>query len=197
MSYVDRVRPLLTDEAKSTFRKIWEDILDLPEVADKVYQSGKQWGTNFNRALVANILYHLRTRKIYKDVYHDDINGAALAYALEQNKEHSVKHSLREDPPKDVRDAIDAMLAKKYWRLLKLKFHRLAPLLLVAIHKRRKMKKPAPLTVEDKHGTVIYQIQNMVVNINAETVEQLNTNPQQVVNVIKEQVKAEIEKLQA
>ena len=59
------------------------------------------------------------------------------------------------------------------------------------------MKKPAPLTVEDKHGTVIYQIQNLVVNINAETVEQLNTNPQQVINVIKEQVKAEIEKLQA
>ena len=114
MSYVDRVRPLLTDEAKSTFQKMWEDILDLPEVADKVYQSGKQWGTNFNRALVANILYHLRIRKIYKDVYHDDINGAALAYALEQNKEHSVKHALREDPPKDVRDAIDAMLAKKY-----------------------------------------------------------------------------------
>ncbi len=114
MSYVSRVRPLLTDDAKSTFKKIWEDILDLPEVANKVYKAGKQWGTNFNRDLVANILYHLRTRKIYRDVYHDDINGAALAYALENNKEHSVKHALRNEPPRDVRDAIDTMLAKKY-----------------------------------------------------------------------------------
>lgn len=114
MSYVSRVRPLLTDDAKSTFKKIWEDILDLPEVANEVYKVGKQWGTNFNRDLVANILYHLRTRKIYKDVYHDNINGAALAYALEGNKEHSVKHALRNEPPKDIRDAIDAMLAKNY-----------------------------------------------------------------------------------
>jgi hypothetical protein len=83
-------------------------------VANEVYKVGKQWGTNFNRDLVANILYHLRTREIYKDVYHDNINGAALAYALEGNKEHSVKHALRNEPPKDIRDAIDAMLAKNY-----------------------------------------------------------------------------------
>ena len=36
----------------------------------------------------------------------------------------------------------------------------------------------------------------MVVNINAETVTQLNTNPEHVVNMIKDQVNAEIEKLE-
>lgn len=94
--------------------KIWEDILNLPEVASKVYKPGKQWGTNFNRDLVANILYHLRTRKIYDVVYKDNYNGAALAQALEQDKEHSVKHALRENPPKDVKDAIDDLLNSKY-----------------------------------------------------------------------------------
>jgi hypothetical protein len=34
------------------------------------------------------------------------------------------------------------------------------------------------------------------VNIHAETVTQLNTNPQQVINMIKDQVKVEIENLE-
>jgi len=114
LNYVSRVRPLLKEEAKSTFMKIWEDILNLPEVEKKVYKPGGQWGTNFNRDLVANILYHLRARKIYAVVYRDNYNGAALAEVLEGDKEHSVKHALRDEPPLDVREAIDAMLKKKY-----------------------------------------------------------------------------------
>ena len=114
LNYVSRVRPLLTEDAKSTFMKMWEDILSLPEVESKVYKAGKQWGTNFHRDLVANILYHLRSRKIYAVVYRDNYNGAALAEKLEGDKEHSVKHALRSEPPQDVRDAIDDMLKKKY-----------------------------------------------------------------------------------
>jgi hypothetical protein len=114
LSYVSRVRPLLTDEAKSSFMKIWEDILELPEVASKVYKPGKQWGTNFHRDLVANILYHLRTRKIYKVVYKDNYNGAAMCEALEGNRDHSVKHALRDNPPADVREAVDKLLKEKY-----------------------------------------------------------------------------------
>ena len=114
LNYVSRVRPLLTDEAKSTYMKMWEDILALPEVAGKVYKPGKQWGTNFHRDLVANILYHLRTRKIYKVVYKDNYNGAAMCEALEGDCDHSVKHALRNEPPKDVRDAVDKLLKEKY-----------------------------------------------------------------------------------
>ena len=114
LNYVSRVRLLLTDEAKSTFMKMWEDILSLPEVEALVYKQGKQWGTNFNRDLVANILYHLRHRKIYKVVYKDNYNGAAMCEALEGDREHSVKHALREEPPVDVREAIDKLLKEKY-----------------------------------------------------------------------------------
>ncbi len=114
LNYVRRVRTLLTDEAKSTYMKMWEDILSLPEVESKVYNPGKQCGTNFHRDLVANILFHLRTRKIYKVVYRDNYNGAAMAEALEGNRDHSVKHALRAEPPLDVRKAIDALLKKKY-----------------------------------------------------------------------------------
>lgn len=91
-----------------------EDILDLPEVSCKVYRPGKQWGTNFNRDLLANILYHLRARKIYAVVYRDNYNGAKMAEYLEGDKEHSVKHALRDEPPVDVREAIDKLLKEKY-----------------------------------------------------------------------------------
>ncbi len=114
LNYVSRVRRLLTDEAKSTYMKMWEDILDLPQVACKVYKPGKQWGTNFHRDLVANILYHLRTRKIYKVVYKDNYNGAAMCEALEGDRDHSVKHALRDEPPVDVREAVDKLLKEKY-----------------------------------------------------------------------------------
>ena len=114
LNYVSRVRPLLADEAKSSFMKMWEDILELPEVANKVYKPGKQWGTNFHRDLVANILYHLRTRKIYKVVYKDNYNGSAMTEALEGNHDHSVKHALRDEPPLDVREAIDKLLEENY-----------------------------------------------------------------------------------
>ena len=114
LNYVSRVRPLLTDEAKSTFMKMWEDILALPAVESKVYKPGKQWGTNFHRDLVANILYYLRNRKIYAVVYKDNYNGAAMTEALEGDKDHSVKHALRDDPPMDVREAIDKLLNEKY-----------------------------------------------------------------------------------
>ena len=114
LKYVSRVRPLLIDEAKSDFMKVWEDILDLREVESLVYKPGKQKGTNFNRDLVANILYFLRHWKIYRVVYKQDYNGAALTEALEQDKEHSVKHALRDDPPQPIRDAITAMMKRKH-----------------------------------------------------------------------------------
>lgn len=114
LNYVSRVRPKLIDDAKSDYMKVWEDILDLREVEALVYKPGKQKGTNFNRDLVANILYYLRHWKIYSEIYKQDYNGAALAEALEQDKDHSVKHALRDDPPQEIRDAIDRLLKNKY-----------------------------------------------------------------------------------
>ena len=57
-----------------------------------------------------------------------------------------------------------------------------------------KDERKAPVVVENKHGTIIYHIQNLTININAEVVTQLNTNPQQVINIIQEQLRAEINK---
>ena len=115
MNYVDRVRrfDILKPEVKQGYEKLWEDILALPEVEAKICHIGKQKDTDFNRELVANILYYLRKRKIYQVVYRDGINSAALARALEGTEEHSVRRALAEEPPKDVQKALDNYFAKK------------------------------------------------------------------------------------
>ena len=114
IKYVSRVLPLLHDAPKGYFIKMWNDILDLPAVKDKVYNPGQQVGPIFNRDLIANILHHLRTYKIYKVVYRDNYNGAALAEALEGCKDHAVTNPLRDDPPRDVRDAVNKLIKEKY-----------------------------------------------------------------------------------
>lgn len=114
LKYVSRVLPLLNDQSKGYFMRLWDDILSLPEVEGTVYDPGNQKDTFFNRDLVANILYHLRTQKIYKVVYRDNYNGAAMCEALEGDRDHSVKHALRDEPPLDVREAVDKLLKEKY-----------------------------------------------------------------------------------
>jgi hypothetical protein len=37
-----------------------------------------------------------------------------LAEALEGSKDHAVKIPLRDDPPRDVRDAVDKLIKEKY-----------------------------------------------------------------------------------
>ena len=114
LEYVEKVDSLLVDDVKSYWKEMWEDILTLREVERIVYDPGRQWGVVFNRNLVANILFHLRTRKIYTLKCKDDYNGAALAEALEDDRDHSVKHALRDNPPEDVREAVDRLLKEKY-----------------------------------------------------------------------------------
>jgi hypothetical protein len=114
LQYVETTYTYVDLSWKDKYMALWADILDLPEVKSKVYDAGKQWGTNFNRDLVANILYHLRARKIYAVVYRDNYNGAKMAEYLEGNKEHTVKHALRDEPAKEIREAIDTMLKNKY-----------------------------------------------------------------------------------
>lgn len=52
-----------------------------------------------------------------------------------------------------------------------------------------------PIVIEGKHGSVIYQIQNINVYFTADVVQQLNQNPEKVVNIIQDQVQAQFEKL--
>ena len=53
----------------------------------------------------------------------------------------------------------------------------------------------APITVENKEGTTIYNIQNLNIYLTADIVQQLNVKPQQVMNQLHEQIKEEIDRI--
>lgn len=106
LNYVSCLRPLLKDEWKSNYMKLWEDILNLDVIADAVYNAGKQQDTNFNRALVANIIHYLGGRNIFKDAY----SPTAMVMALEGDKDHTVRGPLAKDPSDNIVSRLDRFL---------------------------------------------------------------------------------------
>ena len=98
LQYVSRVRPLVHPDKRDRYMKMWEGILELDAVRPFVYKTGKQKQTNFNRKLVANILHHLDTRRIYKDPY----KASFLAVVLEGEYESSVRGELGKYPSERI-----------------------------------------------------------------------------------------------
>lgn len=106
MNYVSCIRPMVHEEKKDVFMKLWDDILNLPEVEAEVYNPGKQQGTNFNRKLVAGILHQLDSRHFYAKPY----NAKAMAEALENDWEHPVRRELAGYPSDGIQEAIKKLL---------------------------------------------------------------------------------------
>lgn len=103
LKYISSLRPLLKEEWKSNYMKLWEGILDLDVIEAVIYHPGKQQGTNFNRSLVANIIHYLDSKGIYKDNY----NATTVTVALEGDKDHTVRSSLGKDPVSDIVSRLD------------------------------------------------------------------------------------------
>jgi len=110
MNYVSCIRSFVCDEWKDRFMQLWEDILNLPEVADVVCDPGKQQGTNFNRKLVAGILHFLDSQKVYNGPF----NAKAMTEALEDDWEHSVRRELAGEPSDEIKAAIKQLIKEKY-----------------------------------------------------------------------------------
>jgi hypothetical protein len=104
--YVSRIRPLVAPDKKDRFMKMWEGILDLDAVKSAAYKTGKQKETNFNRKLIANIIHHLDSRRMYAKPY----KASDFAMALEENAEKSVRGELGKFPSDYVSAEIDAYL---------------------------------------------------------------------------------------
>ena len=98
LDYVSRVRPLVRLDKRDRYMQMWEGILELDAVRPFVYKTGKQKRTSFNRKLIANILHHLDTRRMYKDPY----KARDLALALENDYDMSVRGELGKYPSENV-----------------------------------------------------------------------------------------------
>lgn len=93
MTYVSRIKQYVAKEWKNRYETTWRSVLDDSEVESLVFGPGKQKNTLFNRNLVANIIYIMCNAGFYAET-----NATTLAYALEGDKEHSVRQQLAKEP---------------------------------------------------------------------------------------------------
>ena len=106
IQYARKVCVHLADEWKSDFDKLWIEILGKKVVTDAIYRVGKQQGTNFNRNLVAHILYYMDRYGAYGKRY----NAAVIANYLEGSKDSSIRAALKKEPPVDIVECLDRIL---------------------------------------------------------------------------------------
>lgn len=93
VDYAMKLHPLyVSTQWQSLYNLLWNDILDITEVENSVYDKGKQKDTTFNRNLVANILRLMINKKIVTD------NANNLALALEGNANSSIRGQLSKEP---------------------------------------------------------------------------------------------------
>lgn len=106
LEYVMKLHPsLVREEWRNKYKELWEEILELPEVAKVIYDKGRQQKTTFNRNLVGNILHLMAECKVLTTG-----NATNLAKALEDNADASIRAKLGEMPSKEVKDAIEILI---------------------------------------------------------------------------------------
>jgi hypothetical protein len=103
LDYVMRLHPShVRQEWQDKYQALWEEILGLSAVADKIYNPGRQQGTTFNRNLVANILHLMAEKKVLTFT----ASAKNMAIVLEGDADASVRAQLGVMPPKEMEHAI-------------------------------------------------------------------------------------------
>ena len=95
-------------EWQDKYQALWEEILGLSAVADKIYNPGRQQGTTFNRNLVANILHLMAEKKVLALT----ANATKMAEMLEGDTNASVRAQLGVMPPKDIESSVGKIIVK-------------------------------------------------------------------------------------
>ena len=99
LDYVMRLHPShVRQEWQDKYQALWEEILGLSAVADKIYNPGRQQGTTFNRNLVANILHLMEEKKVLTFT----ASAKNMAIVLEGDADASVRAQLGVMPPKEI-----------------------------------------------------------------------------------------------
>ena len=107
IDYVMRLHPShVRQEWQEKYQTLWKSILELPPVACKFYDKGRQQGTTFNRNLVANILHLLAERRVLTI----NANPTEMAKLLEGEANASVRAKLGEMPEKVIGLAVTELV---------------------------------------------------------------------------------------
>lgn len=113
LTFVSKVRPLLDEAWKADYQNFWDDILNMQEVKEKIYDPGKQKHTNFNQYLVGNILYFM-----FEDcgACSDDkeYNASEVCMKLIGTTEHQLRKELSKFPPEEIKKRLHDYFTKKF-----------------------------------------------------------------------------------
>ena len=113
LTFVSKVRPLLDDAWKADYQNIWQDILNMQEVKEKIYDPGKQKNTNFNQYLVGNILYFM-----FEDCgacsEDKEYNASEVCMKLIGTTEHQLRKELSKFPPEEIKNRLHDYFTKKF-----------------------------------------------------------------------------------
>ena len=113
LNYVGKTLHLVEEKWKPVYLDLWEEILNIKEVAAEVYDRGRQQGTTFNRNLVANIIHFLGNFRGNKTGMFGAYSATPVVNELEGTTACSTRTELGSNPSKEIRDAITPLL-KKY-----------------------------------------------------------------------------------
>lgn len=94
----------------SRYMDLWDKILDLPEVAELVYNPGKQQGATYNRNLVANIIYYLGNQTQKERQVYINYNATQYVIKLGLGAKHPVRGALGNLPPVEIKRSLDRFM---------------------------------------------------------------------------------------
>ena len=108
--YVSCLSGQVADDWKSRYQKLWDGILNIKEVAAKVYNPGKQQRTTFNRNLVANIIYYLGNQTRAEYLVYKNYSATLFTEKLEADKDHPVRAALGKFPDETIKKSLDRFM---------------------------------------------------------------------------------------
>lgn len=106
LEYVMQLYPLyVRKEWQDKYEELWKSILELPEVACRIYNKGRQQNTTFNRNIVGNILHLLADKKVLTTS-----NATKLTIGLENDENASIRAQLGLLPPDEIKRAVGELV---------------------------------------------------------------------------------------
>ena len=115
LDYVVKTREFVLIKWKDKYMDLWNDILDIPEVAAIIYHRGRQSQTTFNRKEVCHIICYLGQHAVDGMGIFEKYNATHIARSFKDGCEKSTRPELGYKTTLAIRKAIDELLkTKKY-----------------------------------------------------------------------------------
>ena len=116
LKYVGNVLPLVMESWYDNYMPLWEDIVEIPEVAVMIYDKGRQQHTTFNRREVLHIICFLGKYAFGKyGIFEEDYNATQISLMLKDGCEKSTRPELGYNTTKPIQAAIMKLMnSKKY-----------------------------------------------------------------------------------